>query len=59
MNPELSWLPGWLSFGLMALPAAFALGWLASRLDWRQLRLEDRRNPRHLAQTRSIKFRWG
>lgn len=46
MNPELSWLPGWLSFGLMALPAAFALGWLASRLDWRQLRLEDRRNPR-------------
>jgi lipopolysaccharide biosynthesis regulator YciM len=46
MNPELSWLPGWLSFGLLVLPAAFALGWLASRLDWRQLRLEDRRNPR-------------
>lgn len=46
MTPELSWLSGWLPFGLMALPVAFALGWLASRLDWRQLRLEDRRNPR-------------
>jgi lipopolysaccharide biosynthesis regulator YciM len=46
MNPELNWLPGWLSFVLLALPVAFALGWLASRLDWRQLRLEDRRNPR-------------
>ena len=34
---------GWL---LWALPAAFALGWLASRLDLRQWRLEGRRVPR-------------
>lgn len=36
---DLSWL-------LWALPAAFALGWLASRLDLRQWRLEGRRAPR-------------
>lgn len=34
---------GWL---LWALPVAFALGWLASRLDLRQWRLEGRRAPR-------------
>lgn len=36
---DLSWL-------LWALPVAFGLGWLASRLDLRQWRLEGRRAPR-------------
>ncbi|MFM8610835.1 MAG: lipopolysaccharide assembly protein LapB [Burkholderiaceae bacterium] len=31
---------------LLGLPAAFALGWLASRLDLRQLRIENRRAPK-------------
>ena len=31
---------------LMGLPAAFALGWLASRLDLRQLRTENRSAPK-------------
>ena len=30
---------------LMAFPLAFALGWLASRLDLRQLRVENRQAP--------------
>ncbi|MCX7814946.1 MAG: lipopolysaccharide assembly protein LapB [Tepidimonas ignava] len=34
------------SWLLWALPVAFALGWLASRLDLRQWRLEGRRTPR-------------
>jgi lipopolysaccharide biosynthesis regulator YciM len=34
---------GWL---LWALPLVFALGWLASRLDLRQLRLENRQAPK-------------
>ncbi len=34
---------GWLLWGL---PIAFALGWLASRLDLRQLRLENRQAPK-------------
>jgi lipopolysaccharide biosynthesis regulator YciM len=34
---------GWIFFGL---PAAFVLGWLASRFDLRQLRLENRSNPK-------------
>ncbi|MEZ5607280.1 MAG: lipopolysaccharide assembly protein LapB [Burkholderiaceae bacterium] len=31
---------------LLGLPIAFALGWLASRLDLRQLRIEDRQAPK-------------
>jgi lipopolysaccharide assembly protein B len=31
---------------LLALPAAFALGWLASRLDLRQLKRENRESPK-------------
>jgi lipopolysaccharide biosynthesis regulator YciM len=34
---------GWILFGL---PLAFALGWLASRFDLRQLRLENRQAPK-------------
>ena len=34
---------GWI---LLGLPMAFALGWLASRLDLRQLRLENRQAPK-------------
>jgi lipopolysaccharide biosynthesis regulator YciM len=39
MDFDLSWL-------LVALPVAFALGWMASRLDLRQLRQEHRDAPR-------------
>jgi lipopolysaccharide biosynthesis regulator YciM len=39
MNLDLSWI-------LLGLPATFVLGWLASRLDLRQLRIENRRNPK-------------
>ena len=39
MNLDLSWI-------LLGLPAAFILGWFASRLDLRQLRIENRRNPK-------------
>ncbi|MDP3699329.1 MAG: lipopolysaccharide assembly protein LapB [Hylemonella sp.] len=39
MNLDLSWI-------LLGLPTAFILGWLASRLDLRQLRIENRRNPK-------------
>lgn len=39
MGFDLSWL-------LWALPLAFALGWLASRFDLRQWRLESRQAPR-------------
>jgi lipopolysaccharide biosynthesis regulator YciM len=31
---------------LLGLPAAFALGWLASRLDLRQMRVENRQSPK-------------
>ncbi len=31
---------------LLALPLAFMLGWLASRFDFRQLQLQNRRHPR-------------
>src|SRR5690349_6863156 len=31
---------------LLALPAAFAIGWLASRLDLRQLKRENRESPK-------------
>lgn len=34
---------GWI---LLGLPVAFALGWLASRLDLRQWRIENRQTPR-------------
>ncbi len=34
---------GWI---LLGLPLAFVLGWLASRFDLRQLRLENRRAPK-------------
>lgn len=34
---------GWM---LLGLPVAFALGWLASRMDIRQVRLENRRAPK-------------
>ncbi len=39
MEFDLSWL-------LLGLPAAFVLGWLASRLDLRQLRIENRQAPK-------------
>ena len=39
MDFELQWL-------LLGLPAAFALGWLASRFDIRQLRREQRDSPK-------------
>ncbi|MBT0570774.1 lipopolysaccharide assembly protein LapB [Curvibacter sp. CHRR-16] len=35
-----------LSLFLLALPIAFGLGWMASRLDIRQLRLENRQAPK-------------
>lgn len=35
-----------LSFLLLALPIAFVLGWMASRLDMRQLRFENRQAPK-------------
>ena len=31
---------------LLAMPLAFVLGWLASRLDFQQLRLQNRRSPK-------------
>jgi len=34
------------TFILMGLPVAFVLGWLASRMDFRQLRLENRQAPK-------------
>jgi lipopolysaccharide assembly protein B len=39
MDFDLSWV-------LWGLPLAFVLGWLASRLDWRQLRIENRQAPK-------------
>jgi lipopolysaccharide biosynthesis regulator YciM len=39
MELELSWI-------LLGLPIAFALGWLASRLDLRQLRIENHQAPK-------------
>jgi len=39
MDLDISWL-------LLGLPIAFILGWMASRLDLRQLRLENRRAPK-------------
>jgi len=39
MDFDVSWL-------LMGLPLAFVLGWLASRFDLRQLRMENRRAPK-------------
>ncbi len=39
MDFDLSWL-------LLGLPIAFVLGWLASRFDLRQLRLENRQAPK-------------
>lgn len=39
MDFDISWL-------LLGLPAAFVLGWIASRLDLRQLRLENRQAPK-------------
>lgn len=39
MNFDLSWI-------LLGLPLAFALGWLASRMDVRQMRLENRQAPK-------------
>jgi lipopolysaccharide biosynthesis regulator YciM len=39
MDFDLSWL-------LWGLPVAFVLGWLASRLDLRQLRIENREAPK-------------
>lgn len=35
-----------ITFFLIGLPLAFVLGWLASRLDMRQLRLENRQAPK-------------
>lgn len=39
MEFDLSWI-------LLALPLAFGLGWLASRMDLRQWRMENQQNPR-------------
>ena len=39
MDFDLTWV-------LLGLPLAFVLGWLASRLDLRQFRLEDRQAPK-------------
>ena len=39
MEFDLNWI-------LLGLPLAFALGWVASRLDLRQLRLENRQTPK-------------
>jgi len=39
MDFDLSWL-------LLGLPVAFVLGWLASRFDLRQLRIENRQAPK-------------
>ena len=39
MDFDLSWI-------LLGLPLTFVLGWLASRLDLRQLRIENRRAPK-------------
>jgi len=39
MEFDFTWL-------LLGLPAAFALGWLASRFDLRQLRIENRQAPK-------------
>ncbi|MBK6651175.1 MAG: lipopolysaccharide assembly protein LapB [Betaproteobacteria bacterium] len=39
MEFDLSWI-------LLGLPLAFGLGWMASRLDWRQLRIENRHAPK-------------
>jgi lipopolysaccharide assembly protein B len=39
MEFDVTWL-------LLGLPAAFALGWIASRLDIRQLRIENRQAPK-------------
>lgn len=39
MEFDLSWL-------LLALPLVFAMGWLASRMDLRQLRVENRQAPK-------------
>ncbi|MDE1999759.1 MAG: lipopolysaccharide assembly protein LapB, partial [Burkholderiales bacterium] len=38
MDFELQWL-------LLAFPVVFILGWMASRLDLRQLKREDRASP--------------
>ena len=39
MELDLMWI-------LVGLPLAFGLGWLASRLDLRQLRIDNRQAPR-------------
>ena len=39
MDFDLSWI-------LLGLPLAFVLGWLASRIDLRQMRMENRRAPK-------------
>lgn len=39
MDFDLSWV-------LLGLPVAFVFGWIASRLDFRQLRIENRQAPR-------------
>lgn len=39
MDFELTWL-------LLGLPLVFGLGWIASRLDFRQLRIENRQAPK-------------
>ena len=39
MELDLIWI-------LIGLPLAFGLGWLASRLDLRQLRIDNRQAPR-------------
>lgn len=38
--------PGSILLGLLGLPLAFVLGWMASRFDVRQLRMENRQAPK-------------
>lgn len=42
MELDLSWI-------LLGLPIAFILGWVASRMDLRQLRLENRQTPKRIS----------
>ena len=46
IHPAMDFELPWLQWGLLAIPLAFALGWLASRMDLRQWRREQRHSPK-------------